>query len=111
MEDFMVAVAISNNTFVLWQTLFAITASTASIAAGFGWLNKRLAKKSDIDKLRQELSEVKDGNSKENARIISLVEDLKESDHRTESRLDRHIEFGTHTRGVQRNPLDGNHDE
>lgn len=111
MEASMVAVSISNNSFVLWQTLFAITASSASIAAGFGWLNRKLAKKSDIDKLRQELSDVKEGNSKENSRIIALVEELKENDHRTESRLDRHIEFGTHTRGIQRSPLDGNHDE
>ena len=93
----MSAVVISNNTATLWQTLFAMSAVITSVIAGFGWLNRKLAKKSDIQKLSEELAEVKDGNTKENTRIIV--------------RLDRHIEFGTHARNTTRSPLDGLSDE
>jgi hypothetical protein len=103
----MSAVVISNNTATLWQTLFAMSAVIASIAGGFGWLNRKLAKKSDIEALRKQIDEVKDGNTKENTRIIAVVEEFKGEVKRSQNRLDRHIEFGSHARNVQRNPMDG----
>ena len=107
----MSAVVISNNTATLWQTLFAMSAVITSVIAGFGWLNRKLAKKSDIQKLSEELAEVKDGNTKENTRIIAVVEDLRGEVKRSQVRLDRHIEFGTHARNTTRSPLDGLSDE
>ena len=107
----MVGVSISNGAFVMWQTLFAITASAASITAGVSWLNRRIAKRSDIDKMREELSDVKDGNTKENTRIISLIQEISEEIKMNENRLHRHIEFGSHARGIQPNPMDGQNDE
>lgn len=102
---------ISTATATLWQTLFAISATIASVMTGFGWLSRRIAKKTDIEKLSDELAKVKEGNTKENTRIISVVEELKENFIRTQNRLDRHVEFGTHARGIKPNPLDGVSDE
>lgn len=102
----MNAVVISNNTATLWQTLFAMSAVFASVAAGFGWLNRKIAKKSDIEKLRDDLAEYKDGNTKENTRIIALIEEQKADTKRTETRLESHIDFGVHAR-IRPNPLDG----
>jgi hypothetical protein len=103
----MNAVVISTNTATLWQTLFAMSAVIASVATGFGWLNRKLAKKSDIDALREQLDEVKDGNTKENTRIIAVVEEFKGEVKRTQGRLDRHIEFGVHSSIGKPNPMDG----
>jgi hypothetical protein len=108
----MSAVVISNNTATLWQTLFAMSAVVASVATGFGWLNRKLAKKSDIQKLSDELADYKDGNTKENTRIIALIEEQKADTKRTETRLERHIDFGTHARvRPLPNPSDGFNDE
>jgi hypothetical protein len=61
--------------------------------------------------LSEELAAVKDGNTKENTRIIAVVEELKGEVKRSQTRLDRHIEFGNHARNIHRNPLDGMNDE
>jgi len=107
-EAVAVAVTVSQNTSNLWHTLAAMVAVFGAMATGFGWLNRKIAKKSDIQKLIGELADYKDGNTKENTRIIALVEELKHDTERTENRLERHIEFGVHGRSrVQRNPLDG----
>jgi hypothetical protein len=105
------AVVISNNATNLWHTLAAMVAVFGAMATGFGWLNRKIAKKSDIQKLSEELADVKDGNTKENTRIIAVVEELKGEVKRSQLRLDRHIEFGNHARNTVRNPLDGVNDE
>lgn len=107
----MSAVVISQNATNLWLTLAAMVAVFGGMVAGFGWLNRKIAKKSDIQKLSEELAEVKDGNTKENTRIIALIEEQKSDTKRTENRLERHIDFGTHARGIKPNPLDGVSDE
>lgn len=107
----LLGIVVTQNTYNIWQTLLAFILITSAIVGGFMRLSKNLAKKEDIDKLREQLAEVKDGNTKENTRIIAIVEDIKDDIHTDERRLDRHIEFGTHSRGVFRNPLDGASDE
>ena len=104
------AIAISQNTTNFWHTLAAMMAVFGSMATGFGWLNRKIAKKSDIEKLRDDLAEYKDGNTKENTRIIALIEEQKADTKRTETRLERHIDFGIHAR-LRPNPLDGSGDE
>ena len=104
-------VVVSQNTTNLWHTLAAMVAVFGGMATGFGWLNRKIAKKADIQKLSDELADYKDGNTKENTRIIALIEEQKVDTKRTELRLERHIDFGSHARGVHRNPLDGANDE
>jgi len=107
----MSAVVVSQNATNLWHTLAAMVSVFGAMAAGFGWLNRKIAKKSDIEKLVEELADYKDGNTKENTRIIALIEEQKSDTKRTENRLERHIDFGTHARAVRRHPLDGQGDE
>lgn len=107
----LLGIVVNQNTYNVWQTLLALVLITSAIVGGFMRLSKSLAKKEDIDKLREQLAEVKDGNTKENTRIIAIVEDIKDDIQNNERRIDRHIEFGTHVRGIQRNPLDGSSDE
>jgi len=107
----MSAVVISQNFTNLWHTLAAMVAVFGGMATGFGWLNRKIAKKADIEKLVEELADYKDGNTKENTRIIALIEEQRSDTKRTENRLERHIDFGTHARAVRRNPLDGQSDE
>jgi hypothetical protein len=101
----MVGITVTQNTYNIWQTLLAFVLMFSAIVGGFVRLNKNLAKKDDIEKLQAQLAEVKDGNTKENTRIIAMIEDIKDDFQNDQKRLDRHIEFGGHR--VQRNPLDG----
>ena len=101
-------IIVNQNTYNLWQTLLAWVLMGGAIIGGFIKLNKNLAKKEDIERLHAQLAEVKDGNTKENTRIIALVEDLKDDFKTNEERLDRHIEFGGHH--PARDPDGGKHD-
>jgi len=107
----VIGVVVNQNTYNIWQTALALVIIVASIGGGFMEMNKRLAKKSDIEKINETISNFQEGNTKENTRIIAIVEEIKEDIKTNENRLIRHIEFGTHARGVQRNPLDGQNDE
>ena len=107
----LLGIVVTQNTYNVWQTLLALVLITSAITGGFMRLSKGLAKKEDINALRREMAEMRDGNTKENTRIIAIVEDIKDDIQSNERRIDRHIEFGTHTRGVRRNPLDGINDE
>jgi hypothetical protein len=91
----VLGIVVSQNSYNLWQTLLAWVLMGGAVIGGFTKLNKSLAKKDDIEKLKEQLSEVKEGNTKENTRIIALVEDLKDDFKTTEQRLDRHLEFGS----------------
>ena len=102
----MFGLVVNQNTYNIWQTVLAFVLMFGALIGGFSKLNKNLAKKEDIDKLREQLAEVKEGNTKENTRIIAIVEDIKEDIQNSERRLDRHIDLGGHGR-VKRNPLDG----
>jgi len=100
----VVGLVVNTNTYNIWQTVLAVVLITGALWGGFTKLNKNLAKKEDMEKLHEQLSEVKDGNTKENTRIISMIEELKDDFQNSEQRLDRHIEFGGHNKPRQTPP-------
>jgi hypothetical protein len=85
-------VVVTQNTYNIWQTLLAFVLLLAAGASGLGWLNRRIAKKDDIEALTKELAAVKSANTAENNRIMSMVGDVKADVKQTTMRLERHID-------------------
>lgn len=100
----MVGIIVTQNTYNVWQTLLSFVLMFSAIVGGFIRLNRSIAKKEDIQKIQSQIAEVKDGNTKENTRIISMIEDIKDDFQNDKKRLDRHIEFGGHR--ARKAPLD-----
>jgi len=88
-------VVVTQNTYNLWQTLLAFVLLLGAGASGLGWLNRRIAKKADIEALSKELAALKSANSGENSHIMSMIREVKADVIQTTMRLERHIDSKT----------------
>ena len=101
-------VVVTQNTYNFWQTALAFVLLLGAGASGLGWLNRRIAKKDDIETLKQELATVKQTNTNENSHIMAMIREVKADVKQTTMRLERHIDG---KRGISVNPMDGIGDE
>ena len=95
-------VVVTQNTYNLWQTLLAVALLIAAGASGLGWLNRRIAKPEDLERLRKDLADTKAQNTNENGRIMAMIREVKSDVKQTTMRLERHIDkvAGTDERGT-----------